>query len=55
MMRQRFGGMRSLMVTTTLSPVFWAVTRTRLPSGRLLWAAVMRFWSNTSPVLVRRP
>ena len=43
------------MTTTTLSPVCSEVTRTTLPSGRVVWAAVMRFWSKISPLLLRRP
>ena len=53
--RTRFGGWRSLMVTTTLSPVSCIVTRTRVPSGRLECAAVSKVSLKTSPLLVRRP
>jgi hypothetical protein len=53
--RRYFCGCRSVIVTTTLAPVSCTVTRTRLPSGRDEWAAVMAFMSNTAPLLVRRP
>jgi len=43
------------MVTTTLSPVSCMVTLTLVPSGRLECAAVIAFWSNNAPLLVRRP
>jgi len=55
MTRVRLGGSRSVMVTTTLAPVVSDVTRTTLPSGSVVWAAVMAFWSNRLPSLVRRP
>jgi hypothetical protein len=47
--------MWSFTVTTTESPVSCIVTRTRLPSGKWLLAAVMPSWWNTSPLLVLRP
>ena len=55
MTRMYLWGWRSVMVTTTLAPVSWTVTRTLLPSGRLEWAAVMAFMSKMVPMLVRRP
>lgn len=55
MIRTPLCGCRSVIVTVTALPVSCIVTFTRLPSGRLGWAAVMRFWSNASPLLVRRP
>ncbi len=43
------------MVTTTERPVSCIVTRTRVPSGSESCAAVIAFWSNRSPMLVRFP
>ena len=43
------------MVTTMLLPLPCKVTRTRVPSGRLAWAAVIAFWLKISPLLVGRP
>src|SRR5262245_62911896 len=42
-------GPRSLMRTTTLRPLFWLVTLTRVPNGRLRCAAV------SAPGFMRSP
>ena len=55
MTRVRFCGSRSVMVTVTLWPVVSDVTRTTLPSGNEVWAAVIARASNTLPSLDRRP
>src|SRR3954447_22591492 len=39
-MRPLTNGPRSLMRTTTLRPLFWLVTLSLVPNGRLRWAAV---------------
>src|SRR6478752_150756 len=42
-------GPRSLMVTTTDWPLRWLVTRTLVPNGSVLWAAVMAFGLKVPP------
>jgi hypothetical protein len=48
-------GPRSLIRTTTARPVRPLVTRTLVPNGRLLWAAVSALVLKRSPFAVRRP
>src|SRR6476469_353092 len=55
MMRPRTKGPRSLMRTTTERPVRLFSTRTRVPKGRLRWAAVSPLGLKCSPFAVRWP
>src|SRR6185436_16649259 len=48
-------GPRSVTVTRTLRPLRRLVTRSLVPNGSVLCAAVRRSWSNTWPLAVRRP
>src|SRR3954451_1103407 len=48
-------GPRSLMRTTTDFPVFSLVTRTLVPNGRVLWAAVRSLVLKVSRFAVRLP
>src|SRR3954465_12452994 len=48
-------GPRSLMRTTTDLPVRSLVTRTLVPNGRVLWAAVRSLGLNVSPLAGRLP
>ncbi len=41
--------------TTTLRPLLACFTLTRVPKGRVRWAAVMARALNRSPLAVRRP
>jgi len=43
------------MVTTSALPLFMLVTRTVLPIGSVLWAAVAAELSNCWPLAVRLP
>src|SRR5690606_4127499 len=53
--RPGVNGPRSLMRTTTERPVAGYSTRTRVPKGSVLCAAVSACMSNGSPLAVRRP
>ena len=55
MIRPPAKGPRSLIVTTTLRPFLTWVTRTRVPKGRLRWAAVRAFMLKRAPLAVLRP
>jgi len=48
-------GPRSLIRTTTVFPFSLLVTLTRVPNGRVLWAAVKAFLLNFSPLAVGKP
>ena len=48
-------GPRSLIRTTTDLPVCSFVTRTLVPNGRVLWAAVRSWVLNRSPLAVFLP
>jgi len=54
MLRPGTNGPRSLILTTTDRPLARFVTRTRLPRGSVVWAAVSAPPSNVSPLAVRR-
>ena len=53
--RPPMNGPRSLMRTTTLRPLLRLVTRTRVPKGRVRWAAVRAEGLNGSPLAVGLP
>ena len=53
MMRPAMYGPRSLIVTVTDRPFARCVTRTRVPNGRVLCAAVMAFGLNQPPEATR--
>ena len=55
MMRPLTKGPRSFTRTTTVLPFWVLVTFTRVPKGRLRWAAVSLPWSKRSPLAVLRP
>ena len=55
MMSWGLKGPRSLMRTVTSRPLLRLTTRTRLPKGRVLCAAVKAWRSKRSPLAVRRP
>src|SRR6266478_5511307 len=48
-------GPRSLMTTVTDLPVLGFVTVSRVPNGRVRWAAVIPWGSNRCPLAVRWP
>lgn len=54
-MRPPVYGPLSLILTTTERPLLWLVTRTLVPSGKVLDAAVMAYWLKVSPLAVLRP
>ena len=54
-MRPSTNGPRSLTRTSVDWLVSRLVTSSRVPKGRVRWAAVSWFMSNTSPLAVRRP